>query len=211
MPFALPELAYANDALAPYIDAATMDIHRTKHHQTYVTNLNNAVAGDAALEGKPLAELLADNMAIVPAGKQGAIRNHGGGHANHSLFWVIMGPNGQGGGGEPIGNLAAAINAAYGDFANFKAQFKTAATGRFGSGWAWLVKNADGTVAITSSANQDSPIMEGKKPVLGLDVWEHAYYLNYQNRRPDYIDAWWNVVNWSAAEGIYNGTLGLTF
>lgn len=211
MPFALPELAYADNALEPYIDAATMNIHRTKHHQTYVTNLNAAVTGDAAVEGKPLAELLADNMAIVPAAKQGAIRNHGGGHANHSLFWVIMAPNGNGGGGEPIGNLAAAINAAYGDFTNFKAQFKAAATGRFGSGWAWLVKNADGTVTITSSANQDSPIMDGKTPVIGLDVWEHAYYLNYQNRRPDYIDAWWNVVNWSAAEGIYNGTLGLTF
>jgi len=207
----LPPLPYAYESLEPFIDTMTMQIHHDKHHAAYVTNLNNAVTGDAALEGKTLAELLANNMAIVPAAKQGAVRNHGGGHANHTLFWAIMAPNGTGGGGEPIGNLAAAINAAYGDFANFKAQFKTAATGRFGSGWAWLVKNADGTVTITSSANQDSPIMDNKTPVIGLDVWEHAYYLNYQNRRPDYIDAWWNVVNWSAAEAIYNGTLGLTF
>ncbi|MBM3785343.1 MAG: superoxide dismutase [Acidobacteria bacterium] len=211
MPFALPELPYAENALEPHIDAATMNIHRTKHHNAYVTNLNNAVAGDAALEGKSLADLLANNCAIVPDAKKGVVRNNGGGHANHSLFWVIMAPNGVGGGGAPIGNLAAAINAKFGSFDAFKAAFKTAATTRFGSGWAWLVKNADGSVEVTSSANQDSPIMDGKTAVLGLDVWEHAYYLNYQNRRPDYVDAWWNVVNWSNAEAIFNGSLGLTF
>ncbi|MCA2963291.1 MAG: superoxide dismutase [Acidobacteriaceae bacterium] len=208
MPFVLPELGYSNDALEPYIDAVTMDIHRTRHHQTYVTNLNNAVTANASLEGKSLEELLANNLAIVPDAAKGAVRNHGGGHANHTLFWATMGPNA---GGAPNGNLAAAINAKFGDFDAFKAAFKAAAVGRFGSGWAWLVKNADGSVEVTSSANQDSPLMDGKTPILGLDVWEHAYYLKYQNKRPDYIDAYWNVVNWNAAEGLFNGTLTLSF
>ncbi|MFO0364731.1 MAG: superoxide dismutase [Acidobacteriota bacterium] len=208
MPFLLPELGYSNDALEPYIDAVTMDIHRTRHHQTYVTNLNNAVTANASLEGKSLEELLANNLAIVPDAAKGAVRNHGGGHANHTLFWATMGPNA---GGAPNGNLAAAITAKFGDFDAFKAAFKAAAVGRFGSGWAWLVKNADGSVEVTSSANQDSPLMDGKTPILGLDVWEHAYYLKYQNKRPDYIDAYWNVVNWNAAEGLFNGTLTLSF
>jgi Fe-Mn family superoxide dismutase len=208
MPFVLPELGYSNDALEPYIDAVTMDIHRTRHHQTYVTNLNNAVTANASLEGKSLEELLSNNLAIVPDAAKGAVRNHGGGHANHTLFWATMGPNA---GGAPNGNLAAAINAKFGDFDAFKAAFKAAAVGRFGSGWAWLVKNADGSVEVTSSANQDSPLMDGKTPILGLDVWEHAYYLKYQNKRPDYIDAYWNVVNWNAAEGLFNGTLTLSF
>jgi len=208
MPFVLPELGYSNDALEPYIDAVTMDIHRTRHHQTYVTNLNNAVTANASLEGKSLEELLANNLAIVPDAAKGAVRNHGGGHANHTLFWATMGPNA---GGDPTGNLAAAITAKFGDFDAFKAAFKAAAVGRFGSGWAWLVKNADGSVEVTSSANQDSPLMDGKTPILGLDVWEHAYYLKYQNKRPDYIDAYWNVVNWNAAEGLFNGTLTLAF
>ena len=208
MPFVLPELGYSNDALEPYIDAVTMDIHRTRHHQTYVTNLNNAVTANASLEGKSLDELLSNNLAIVPDAAKGAVRNHGGGHANHTLFWATMGPNA---GGAPTGNLAAAITAKFGDFDAFKTAFKAAAVGRFGSCWAWLVKNADGSVEVNSSANQDSPLMDGKTPILGLDVWEHAYYLKYQNKRPDYIDAYWNVVNWNAAEGLFNGTLTLSF
>lgn len=211
MAFTLPNLAYANNALEPSIDETTMDIHRSRHHNAYVTNLNNAVAGDAALEGKTLEELLANNLAIVPDAKKGAVRNNGGGHFNHTLFWLLMAPAGQGGGGEPVGNLATAITATFGSFDEFKAQFKAAAIGRFGSGWAWLVKNADGTISITSTPNQDTPLMEGKTAVLGLDVWEHAYYLKYQNVRPGYIDAWWNVVNWSTAEAAYNGTLTLSF
>lgn len=208
MPFVLPELGYANDALEPYIDATTMDIHRTRHHQTYVTTLNNTVSANPSLEGKTLEELLANNLAIVPDAAKGAVRNHGGGHANHTLFWATLAPNA---GGSPLGTLGAAIDAKFGDFEAFKAAFKTAATGRFGSGWAWLVKNADGSLEITSSANQDSPLMDGKTPILGLDVWEHAYYLKYQNKRPDYIEAYWNVVNWTAAEGLYTGTLSLSF
>jgi Fe-Mn family superoxide dismutase len=211
MAFTLPNLPYANNALEPYIDEKTMDIHRSRHHNAYVTNLNNAVAGEAALEGKTLEELLANNLAIVPDAKKGAVRNNGGGHFNHTLFWVTMAPAGQGGGGAPVGNLAAAIDATFGSFDNFKTQFKAAAIGRFGSGWAWLAKKADGTLEITSTPNQDSPVMEGKSAVLGLDVWEHAYYLKYQNLRPSYIDEWWNVVNWAAAEEAYNGTLQLSF
>jgi superoxide dismutase, Fe-Mn family len=211
MAFTLPNLPYANNALEPYIDEKTMDIHRSRHHNAYVTNLNNAVAGEAALEGKTLEELLANNLAIVPDAKKGAVRNNGGGHFNHTLFWVTMAPAGQGGGGAPVGNLAAAIDATFGSFDNFKTQFKAAAIGRFGSGWAWLAKKADGTLEITSTPNQDSPVMEGKSAVLGLDVWEHAYYLKYQNLRPSYIDEWWNVVNWAAAEEAYNGTLKLSF
>ncbi len=211
MAFALPELAYANNALTPYIDELTMEIHRGRHHNAYVTNLNNAVNGDAALEGKTLEELLANNLAIVPDAKKAAVRNNGGGHLNHSLFWLIMAPNGQGGGGEPIGQLAGAINATFGSFDNFKAQFKAAAIGRFGSGWAWLAKKADGTLEIYSTPNQDTPLMDGKTAIIGLDVWEHAYYLQYQNVRPGYIDNWWNVVNWNTAEAIFNGAFTLTF
>lgn len=211
MAFTLPSLGYANNALEPYIDEFTMDIHRSRHHNAYVTNLNNAVNGDAALEGKSLEELLANNLAIVPDAKKGAVRNNGGGHYNHTLFWLIMAPAGQGGGGEPTGNLAAAINASFGSFDNFKAQFKAAALARFGSGWAWLVKKADGSLEISSSANQDTPLMEGKLAVIGIDVWEHAYYLKYQNLRPTYVDNWWSVVNWAVAEQNYNGELKLSF
>ena len=211
MPFTLPNLAYANNALEPYIDELTMDIHRNRHHNAYVTNLNNAVNGDAALEGKTLEELLANNLAIVPDAKKAAVRNNGGGHLNHSLFWLIMAPNGQGGGGEPIGQLADAINATFGDFEQFKTAFKAAAIGRFGSGWAWLAKKADGTLEIYSTPNQDTPLMDGKTAIIGIDVWEHAYYLKYQNLRPSYTDNWWNVVNWNTAEAIYNGTFNLTF
>lgn len=211
MPFTLPNLAYANNALEPYIDEATMDIHRSRHHNAYVTNLNNALAGEEALATATLEELLANNLAIVPDAKKGAVRNNGGGHFNHSLFWLIMAPNGQGGGGEPIGQLASAIDATFGSFDNFKTQFKAAAIGRFGSGWAWLAKKADGTLEIYSTPNQDSPVMEGKTAIIGLDVWEHAYYLKYQNLRPGYVDNWWSVVNWNTAEAIYNGTFTLTF
>ena len=211
MAFALPELAYANSALVPYIDELTMEIHRGRHHNAYVTNLNNAVTGDAALEGKTLEELLANNLAIVPDAKKAAVRNNGGGHFNHSLFWLIMAPNGQGGGGEPIGQLADAINATFGGFDNFKAQFKAAAIGRFGSGWAWLAKKADGTLEIYSTPNQDTPLMDGKTAIIGIDVWEHAYYLQYQNLRPGYVDNWWSVVNWNTAEAIFNGAFTLTF
>lgn len=211
MPFTLPNLTYANNALEPHIDERTMDIHRSRHHNAYVTNLNTAVTGDAALEGKTLEELLANNLAIVPDAKKAAVRNNGGGHFNHTLFWLILAPAGNGGGGAPVGDLGAAINAAFGNFDDFKAKFKAAAIGRFGSGWAWLVKNADGTVEITSTPNQDTPLMEGKTAVLGLDVWEHAYYLKYQNLRPGYVDAFWNVVNWANAEALYKGELKLTF
>jgi len=211
MAFSLPNLPYADNALEPSIDEKTMVIHRTKHHNAYVTNLNTAVTGDAALEGKTLEQLLENNLAIVPEGKKAAVRNNGGGHFNHSLFWLIMAREGQGGGGEPIGQLADAINATFGNFEEFKAKFKAAAIGRFGSGWAWLAKKADGTLEIYSTPNQDTPLMDGKTAIIGLDVWEHAYYLNYQNLRPNYIDAWWKVVNWSTAEAIYNGNFTLTF
>ena len=196
MAHTLPALPYAFDALEPHIDAQTMQIHHGKHHQAYVTNLNAALDKHAALHEKSLEELLG-NLAGVPDDIRTAVRNNGGGHWNHSLFWNLMGP---GAGGEPTGALADAINAAFGDFATFKTQFQAAGVGRFGSGWAWLVKDGS-KLAITSSPNQDNPIMDGKKPgdiLLGLDVWEHAYYLKYQNRRPDYIGAWWNVVNWGA-------------
>jgi len=211
MAFALPELGYANNALTPYIDELTMEIHRGKHHNAYVTNLNAAVTGDAALDGKTLEELLENNLAIVPEAKKAAVRNNGGGHLNHSLFWLIMAPNGTGGGGAPIGQLAAAIDATFGSFDEFKTKFKAAAIGRFGSGWAWLAKKADGTLEIYSTPNQDTPMMDGKTAIIGLDVWEHAYYLQYQNVRPGYVDNWWNVVNWNTAEAIYTGTFTLTF
>ncbi len=195
MPFELPSLPYANDALEPHIDATTMGIHHDKHHAAYVGNLNNALSSHPELAGLSLDELLADNCAAVPESIRTAVRNNGGGHANHSLFWTLMGP---GGGGEPSGALADAINSTFGSLAQFQQAVSAAGVGRFGSGWAWLVKNGSGSLEVLSTANQDSPIMTGQVPLLGVDVWEHAYYLRYQNRRPDYIKAWWNVVNWDA-------------
>ncbi len=193
MAFELPALPYEKSALEPHIDAMTMEIHHGKHHAAYVNNLNKALESAPELASKSLEELIS-NLSAVPESIRGAVRNNGGGHANHTLFWQILSPNG---GGAPSGDLANAINAAFGSFDNFKAQFKTAATGRFGSGWAWLVVASDGSVSITSTPNQDTPVMDGQTPILGLDVWEHAYYLKYQNRRPDYVDAFWNVVNWA--------------
>jgi len=201
MPFSVPPLPYAFDALEPYIDKLTMEIHHDKHHGAYVTNLNKALESAPNLAGKTVEELLANNCAIVPENIRTAVRNNGGGHANHSMFWTIMAANA---GGEPTGKLADAINSTFGGFAQFKEKFTAAATTRFGSGWAWLVKDHGGKLEIYSTANQDSPLMEGKHPVLGLDVWEHAYYLKYQNRRPDYIAAWWNVVNWPEIEARFN-------
>lgn len=191
MAFELPKLPYAFDALEPHIDAKTMEIHHDKHHNTYVTGLNDAIAGKAEFEGKTVEEIIA-NLDAVPEAIRTAVRNNGGGHANHSLFWEELAANA---GGAPTGELATAIDAKFGSFDSFKEQFTAAAKSRFGSGWAWL-SLANGELEISSTPNQDSPIMEGKTPLLGLDVWEHAYYLNYQNRRPDYIAAFWNVVNW---------------
>ena len=198
MPFELPSLPYAHDALEPWIDAKTMEIHHGKHHQAYVTNLNKALEGNAQLAAMPLEKLLA-NLGQVPDAARNAVRNNGGGHANHTFFWSLMK---KGGGGDPTGDLAQAISSAFGSFADFKTKFAAAGTGRFGSGWAWLTMR-DGKLVIESTPNQDTPLMDGGKPVLGLDVWEHAYYLKYQNRRPDYIEAWWNVVNWSQAADNY--------
>jgi Fe-Mn family superoxide dismutase len=198
MPHELPELGYAYDALEPSIDARTMEIHYTKHHQAYVTNLNNALAGKPELEAKSLCDLLS-NLAAVPEDIRTAVRNNGGGHANHSFFWKTIAP---GGAKTPSGDLAAAIDKSFGSLDAFKEAFAKAAATRFGSGWAWLVKKSDGSLAVCSTANQDNPKMGAAVagcdgcPVLGLDVWEHAYYLNYQNRRPEYISAFWNVVNW---------------
>lgn len=191
MAYTLPDLPYAYDALEPYIDEETMHLHHDKHHNTYVTNLNAAIEKHPELGEKTVEELLAD-FSSVPEDIQTAVRNNGGGHANHTFFWEILGPNA---GGEPTGAIKEAIDEAFGSFEDFKEEFKTAATGRFGSGWAWLVVK-DGKLAITSTANQDSPLMDGQTPVLGLDVWEHAYYLKYKNVRPDYINAFWSVVNW---------------
>jgi Fe-Mn family superoxide dismutase len=199
MAYKLPELPYAYDALEPHIDKETMNIHHTKHHNTYVTKLNEAVAGKQDLESKSVEELVA-NLDAVPENIRKAVRNNGGGHANHSLFWKLLSPNG---GGAPTGELAEAINSKFGSFDQFKEDFAAAAAGRFGSGWAWLVVN-NGELEITSTPNQDSPLSEGKTPILGLDVWEHAYYLNYQNRRPDYIKAFWNVVNWDEVARLYS-------
>ncbi|EGP5120990.1 MULTISPECIES: superoxide dismutase [Enterococcus] len=191
MTYTLPDLPYAYDALEPYIDEETMHLHHDKHHNTYVTNLNAAIEKYPELGEKTVEELLSD-MDAIPTDIKTAVRNNGGGHANHSFFWEIMAPNA---GGEPTGEIKEAINEAFGDFSSFKEEFKKAAVGRFGSGWAWLVME-NGKLAITSTANQDSPLMEGKTPILGLDVWEHAYYLKYKNVRPDYIAAFWNVINW---------------
>jgi superoxide dismutase, Fe-Mn family len=188
----LPSLPYAFDALEPHIDAQTMQIHHGKHHQAYINNLNAALEAHPGLQGKSVEDLIKDLNAL-PEGIRTAVRNNGGGHANHSLFWTLLAPNA---GGAPTGKAADAITGAFGSFDAFKEQFAKAATTRFGSGWAWLVSSS-GKLAIESTANQDSPIMEGKKPIIGLDVWEHAYYLKYQNRRPDYIGAFWNVINWS--------------
>ncbi|WP_411735770.1 superoxide dismutase [Paenibacillus sp. M2] len=199
MTFQLPALPYANDALEPHIDAKTMEIHHDRHHNTYVTNLNAALESAPELQEKSLEDLIA-NLDSVPEGIRTAVRNNGGGHANHSLFWEIIGPNG---GGAPTGDIAAAIDSQLGGFDKFKEDFAKAATTRFGSGWAWLVVGKDGKLSITSTPNQDSPLFEGLTPVLGLDVWEHAYYLNYQNKRPDYIAAFWNVINWDEVNKRY--------
>ncbi len=198
MPYQLPPLPFPSDALEPNIDKMTMEIHHDKHHNAYVTNLNAAIAKHPELDGKPVHELLQSNLAIVPEDIKTAVRNNGGGHHNHSLFWEILNPAGKPG-TAPVGKLGEAINSTFQSFENFKTQFAAAGTGRFGSGWAWLVKRGQ-KIEIISTANQDSPIMEGAFPIIGLDVWEHAYYLKYQNRRPDYIAAWWNVVNWKIAD-----------
>jgi superoxide dismutase, Fe-Mn family len=198
MAHTLPDLGYAYDALEPHIDARTMEIHHSKHHNAYITNLNAAISGNAELEAMS-ADALIRNLAAVPENIRTAVRNNGGGHVNHTFFWKVIAP---GGASAPSGALAAAIDQAFGSFDAFKEAFAKAGATRFGSGWAWLCKNADGTLAVCSTANQDNPVMGpdgggcGGTPLLGLDVWEHAYYLNYQNRRPDYIAAFWNVVNW---------------
>jgi Fe-Mn family superoxide dismutase len=193
MPFTLPELPYAHDALEPYIDKQTMEIHHGKHHATYVTNLNKALESAPDLQGHTLEQLLANNLATVPETIRTAVRNNGGGHWNHSFFWQIMAPNA---GGAPSGPLSEAISGAFGGFEPFKEKFQAAGAARFGSGWAWLVKDGS-KLEIISTPNQDNPLMDGKTAILGLDVWEHAYYLKYQNRRPEYMAAFWNVVNWA--------------
>ena len=192
MPFSVPDLSYAFDALEPHIDARTMEIHHDKHHAAYVTNLNAALEGTEWMD-RPIEAVLA-NLEIIPDDKRTAVRNNGGGHANHTLFWEIMGPDG---GGEPSGELAAAISDTFGSLDDLKAQVNDAGVKRFGSGWSWLVWDGTG-LQVLSTPNQDSPVMDGSTPILGVDVWEHAYYLNYQNRRPDYLAAWWNVVDWNA-------------
>jgi superoxide dismutase, Fe-Mn family len=200
MPFSLPDLPYAPDALEPSIDKTTMEIHHGKHHGTYVTNLNKALESAPDLANKSIEELISNNLSAIPESIRTAVRNNGGGHINHTMFWQIMGPNA---GGGPSGKVAEAINSVFGSFDTFKEKFGAAAMGRFGSGWAWLVKKG-GSLEIMSTANQDNPLMEGQYPVLGLDVWEHAYYLKYQNRRAEYVQAWWNVVNWKAIEERFN-------
>jgi len=199
MAYELPQLPYGYDALEPHIDKETMNIHHTKHHNTYVTNLNKVLEGHEDLASKSVEELIA-NLDAVPESIRTAVRNNGGGHANHSLFWTLLSPNG---GGAPSGSLAEAINNKFGSFDTFKEEFQAAGAGRFGSGWAWLVVN-NGELEITSTPNQDSPLSEGKTPILGLDVWEHAYYLKYQNRRPEYMSAFWNVVNWDEVQKLYD-------
>ena len=199
MAFELPKLAYAYDALEPHIDARTMEIHHTKHHQTYITNLNGAVEKTPELAGKSLVELVSD-LSAAPESVRMVVRNHGGGTINHNLFWEIMGPKM---GGIPSGELTKALESAFGSVDAFKEEFTKAATTRFGSGWAWLVRKGEG-LAVVSTANQDTPLSDGATPILGLDVWEHAYYLKYQNRRPEYISNWWNVVNWNAVAERHN-------
>jgi superoxide dismutase, Fe-Mn family len=196
----LPPLPYPKEALEPHIDAQTMEIHHSKHHAAYVNNLNKALAGKGDLEKKTVQELIS-NLSAVPEDIRNVVRNNGGGHANHTMFWKLMGPNGT---AKPSGKLAEDINAAFGSFDAFKEKFEAAGVGRFGSGWAWLIVNKAGKLEVTSTPNQDNPIMEGNKPILGNDVWEHAYYLKYQNRRPDYLKAWWNVVNWSEVSNNYD-------
>ncbi len=200
MYYKLPGLSYPYDALEPHIDARTMEIHYTKHHQAYIDNVNKALAGHTDLAAKSVEDLIAD-LDAVPADIRTAVRNNGGGHANHSLFWTVIGPDK---GGNPTGKLAAAIDETFGSFANFKDEFAKAAATRFGSGWAWLAKDKDGKLLVYSTPNQDSPLMEGKKPLLGLDVWEHAYYLKYQNRRPDYVTAFWHLVDWKKVAQYYD-------
>jgi superoxide dismutase, Fe-Mn family len=192
MPTELPPLPYAYNALEPHIDEETMHLHHDKHHQTYVTNLNNALQSHPDLQSKNAEELVRD-LNSVPEDIRAVVRNSGGGHVNHTMFWQIMGPSG---GGEPTGPIAEAINQAFGSFEAFKQQFNDAGAKRFGSGWAWLVRGSGGQLQIVSTANQDNPLSDGQSPILGNDVWEHAYYLKYQNRRPEYLNAWWNVVNW---------------
>ena len=201
MAFQLPPLPYPSDALEPYIDKATMEIHHGKHHAAYVTNLNKALEQAPDLQNKSVADLLRNNLAIIPDAIKTAVRNNGGGHHNHSMFWLLLDPKKPN--GKPTGNVARAIDSTFSSFDKFKEQFQAAATTRFGSGWAWLVKTG-GKLEITSTANQDSPLMENKYPLLGLDVWEHAYYLKYQNRRPEYIAAFWNIVNWAEVENRFN-------
>ena len=195
----LPELPYSHDALEPFIDKTTMEIHHGKHHNAYVTNLNNAISGNESLESKSIIELISD-LDSVPEDIRGAVKNNGGGHANHSLFWSIMGP---GKGGEPSGALGEAINSTFGSFEILKDEFTKAGMTRFGSGWAWL-SISNGSLVVSSTPNQDSPLMDGNEPIIGCDVWEHAYYLKYQNLRPDYLNAWWNVVDWDAASARFD-------
>ena len=203
MSYTLPPLPYAFDALEPHIDARTMEIHHDKHHAAYINNLNNALKDHPELAAKPVNELIAD-LSAVPEAIRPAVRNNGGGHSNHTFFWEIMGP---GKGGAPVGKLAEAITKAFGSFDEFKAKFEEAGVKRFGSGFAWLIVTKQGQLEIISLPNQDSPYMDGNKPVIANDVWEHAYYLHYQNRRPDYLKAWWNVVNWDHAEQNYQTAL----
>ena len=206
MPIQHKPLPYPANALEPHIDAQTMEIHHGRHYKAYVDNYNAALQKAPQLDGKPLHEVLANNLALVPEDVKAAVRNNGGGHHNHSLFWEILNPAGKSG-ANPTGNLSTAIDSTFGSFDAFKEKFETAAKTRFGSGWAWLVKRGD-KLEVTSTANQDSPLMEGAFPIIGLDVWEHAYYLKYQNKRPDYVSAWWNVVNWNAAEDRFNRARG---
>ena len=201
MAFTLPSLPYAHDALEPWIDKMTMEVHHGKHHQAYVNNLNKALESAPELASKSLDGLLANHLALVPESIRTAVRNNGGGVANHNIFWQVMGPNA---GGAPTGKLAEAINSTFNSFDNLKEKFNAAAIGRFGSGWAWLVKSPAGKLEILSTPNQDTPVSDGSQVILTLDVWEHAYYLKYQNRRPEYVGAWWNVVNWAAVENRFN-------
>jgi Fe-Mn family superoxide dismutase len=205
MAHTLPDLPYAHDALEPHIDAQTMEIHHGKHHAAYIAKLNAAIEGNAELEGKSICELVG-NLDAVPENIRGAVRNNGGGHANHSFFWTVLSPNG---GGEPSGELAHAINETFGRLDGLKEKLEAAGATRFGSGWAWLIVNSDGNLDVTSSPNQDSPVMDGSgRPIFGVDVWEHAYYLKYQNRRPDYLKAIWNVVNWDKVAENYASAKG---